>query len=92
MQRMAISFVIASLTLAGCGSPEAARTRGGGPGGDQGNRPPILRVHEGSEPYWETPHLIPGEPAPTDGARHAKQRSAPGRADETQTTDRGGER
>ena len=38
-----------------CTSPEADRTRGGGPGADPGNRDAIVELHEGAEPYHETP-------------------------------------
>lgn len=59
--------------LAACGSPEASRTRGGGPGGDVGNRPAILRMHEGSLPYHHTPHLVPGAAPARDSARQARE-------------------
>ena len=65
--------VLASLTIAGCGSPEATRARGGGPGGDTGNRPAQVKMHEGSRQYWQTPVLIPVEGAPlgpSEQARH----------------------
>lgn len=65
------------LTLAGCESPEAARTRGGGPGADTGNRPATVRMHEGSRQYWETPVVIPGEPMPLESGRQAQQLSLP---------------
>ena len=42
----------ASLALAGCASPEAARARGGDPGADTGNRGAVVRTHEGSVPYY----------------------------------------
>ena len=48
-----------SLYLAGCTSPEASRTRGGGPGADVGNRSEVVEMHEGSKPFYETPALIP---------------------------------
>ena len=41
--------------LAGCASPEAQRSRGGGPGADVGNRGSVVELHEGAEPYYETP-------------------------------------
>jgi hypothetical protein len=63
MKRTAATLVLACSVLAvGCESPEAARTRGGGPGGDPGNRPAQVRMHEGSRQYYETPMKIPGEP------------------------------
>ena len=36
-------------------SPEASRTRGGGPGADVGNRGKEVRIHEGSRPFYQTP-------------------------------------
>lgn len=65
------------ITLAGCESPEAARTRGGGPGADTGNRPATVRMHEGSRQYWETPVLIPGESVSLGSGREAQQLSPP---------------
>jgi hypothetical protein len=50
-----LAFVV---LLAACDSPEAARTRGGGPGADVGNRGEIIRMHEGSKPYSKTPDRI----------------------------------
>lgn len=79
-QVMKIAYVTlfaTTLTLSGCESPEAARTRGGSRGGDTGNRPANVKMHEGSRPYWDTPVIIPGESAPLDPARHAQQLSQP---------------
>ncbi|MBA4263965.1 MAG: hypothetical protein C0453_02690 [Comamonadaceae bacterium] len=61
-----------ALLLAACDSPEAARTRGGGPGGDIGNRPEIVRMHEGSRPYHETARLVPTETPALDTASQAQ--------------------
>jgi hypothetical protein len=41
--------------LAACSSPEASRTRGGGPGADVGNRHQTVELHAGARPYSETP-------------------------------------
>ena len=57
-----------ALGLAGCDSPEATRTQGGGPGGDTGNRPAIVRMHEGSRPFHDTPRLVPTETPALDTA------------------------
>jgi hypothetical protein len=62
-----------ALVLAACGSPEAARTQGGGPGGDTGNRPAIVRMHEGSRPYHDTPRLVPGVTPALDTASQARE-------------------
>jgi hypothetical protein len=43
------------LLLAACTSPEATRTRGGGPGADVGNRRTPFEMHAGAKPYHETP-------------------------------------
>jgi hypothetical protein len=44
--------------LLACASPEATRTRGGGPGADVGNRTRIVQMHEGSKPFDKTPQII----------------------------------
>jgi hypothetical protein len=66
----------ALLALIGCTSPEATRTRGGGPGADVGNRKEEVRTHLGSQPYWDTPVLIPAKHPPLDGANQAAQLAA----------------
>jgi hypothetical protein len=71
------ALLAASIALAGCESPEATRTRGGGPGGDRGNRPVNVKMHEGSRQYWETPVLIPGKSVPLQPADHAREISQP---------------
>jgi hypothetical protein len=53
-----ILLVVAALTAIACTSPEATRQRGGGPGADVGNRGPVVQLHEGSRPYYDTPRLI----------------------------------
>jgi hypothetical protein len=40
---------------AACASPEATRTRGGGPGADPGNHGSVVRVHAGNKIYYKTP-------------------------------------
>jgi hypothetical protein len=40
--------------LAACASPEAARSRGGGPGADIGNRRAVVEMHAGAKPYHDT--------------------------------------
>jgi len=73
--KLRAAVLCAACALAGCVSPEATRTRGGGPGGDPGNRPPVVRMHEGSQQYWRTPVIVPGEHVPLDPARHAQRLS-----------------
>jgi hypothetical protein len=50
----------ALLAVAACGSPEARRTRGGGPGADVGNRAEQMEVHGVRNPYYKTPLRSPG--------------------------------
>ena len=40
-------------------SPEAARTRGGGPGADPGNHAAIVQLHAGAKIYYKTPCRTP---------------------------------
>lgn len=47
--------LVGLIGAAGCASPEAERERGGGPGADPGNRDVIVEIHEGAEPYHDTP-------------------------------------
>ena len=65
------------ILAAGCESPEAVRTRGGGPGGDRGNRAANVKMHEGSQQYWKTPVVIPAESVSLEPARQAQQLSRP---------------
>ena len=44
-----------ALLLGACSSPEAARTRGGGPGADVKNWDQPVEIHAGARPYYETP-------------------------------------
>lgn len=70
--RLALPLAVALLALgilaAGC-SPEATRTRGGGPGADVGNRGRSVDLHA-SQPYggmfYETP--TQGQAIQTEGA------------------------
>lgn len=61
--------------LAGCEdvSPEASRVRGGGPGADIGNRQPEVLMHAGSDPFWQTPDLIPVPGTELDAAHAARR-------------------
>jgi hypothetical protein len=43
------------LALTACGSPEAARKRGGGAGADPGNRDAVVELNGGAQPYHDTP-------------------------------------
>ena len=67
-------LLIGSIAAFGCASPETARTRGGGPGADVGNRGQTVKLHEGSDPFWKTPNRIPGDQhPPLAPARQAQQ-------------------
>ena len=56
--KLAIGLLGTLFALLGCVSPEATRARGGGPGGDRGNRGEVVEMHAGSVPYYETPRLL----------------------------------
>ena len=64
-----------SFCLVGCASPETARTRGGGPGADVGNRSKFVEMHEGSQPFWKTPKIIPAKHPPLEPANQADELS-----------------
>lgn len=79
---------LAALALvAGCSSPEATRSRGGGPGADIGNRPERVLMHEGSRPYWKTPVHIPTEAPSIAPSEQARQLSLPSRANTGSSAD-----
>jgi len=75
--RAALAALLVCLAAAACDSPEATRTRGGGPGADPGNRPARVRMHEGSQQYWKTPDLNRFEHPPLDAAQQARTLSRP---------------
>jgi hypothetical protein len=62
--RVVLLTVLVAAGLIACASPEATRMRGGGPGADVGNRPQVVRMHEGSRPFYHTPQLIARATAP----------------------------
>jgi hypothetical protein len=62
------------IVLVGCESPEVTRSRGGR-GADVGNRSHTVEMHEGSQPFWETPERISSEHAPLESARQADELS-----------------
>lgn len=66
-------LLLATMTTAACDSPEAKRTRGGGPGADQGNRPAAVKMHEGSDQFWRTPDRISLQHPPLAPAQHARE-------------------
>jgi hypothetical protein len=75
LARVALVLALGA-TAAACSSPEARRVREGGPGADPGNRRSVVRMHEGSDPYWRTPkRLAESVRAPIDTARQADRLS-----------------
>jgi hypothetical protein len=50
-----LAIVLGLLVLTACSSPEAGRTRGGGPGADIKNWDRPVEMHAGAEPYYRTP-------------------------------------
>ncbi len=71
-----ILFCMSLILLIACSSPEASRTRGGGPGADVGNRDgQNVLMHEGSDPFANTPKLIKTQNPPLAPARQADRLS-----------------
>lgn len=70
-----VVLLIACAGVNGCSSPEATRTRGGGPGADVGNRSKVVAMHQGSKPFWRTPVLIPFAHGPLNSANQADRLS-----------------
>ena len=75
MSLVPILFISVLLYLIGCASPETARSRGGGPGADIGNRGKVVQMHEGSKPFDKTPQIIPTKHPPLGPASQADQLS-----------------
>ncbi|HEV2671844.1 MAG TPA: hypothetical protein VGU74_12170 [Gemmatimonadales bacterium] len=51
---------VALAGLAACAaSPEASRTRSGGPGADPGNHAAVVQIHAGNKIYYKTPCRTP---------------------------------
>jgi hypothetical protein len=66
-----VAAVIASESLV---SPESTRTRGGR-GADVGNRPAVVKIHDGADPFWNTPERIATNHPPLESARQAERLS-----------------
>ena len=75
MGHTAVIFLVVLCALAACTSPETGRARGGGPGADVGNRTKFARMHEGADPFYKTPKLIPSQSPPLASARQADKLS-----------------
>lgn len=67
-------FLLLSIAalLAACDNPEAERVRGGGPGGDVGNRAKVVQLHAGSRPYYYVERQVPGGMQALEPAQHAR--------------------
>jgi hypothetical protein len=75
MKTMAFTLLLIGCTVAvGCASPEATRVRGGR-GADVGNRPKVVEMHDGADPFWKTPERIDTQHPPLASARQAEQLS-----------------
>ena len=55
MPRALLGVFVLTALLSACASPEAARTRGGGPGADPGNHGAVVQLHAGAKIYHKTP-------------------------------------
>ena len=64
LRPLAMTYVCA-LLLTACSSPEASRTRAGGPGADVGYRGSPVELHAGAQPYHKTPCVT--EPVECNG-------------------------
>ncbi len=73
--KLAVFLWFVVLALGACASPENTRTRGGGPGADVGNRGQVVKMHEGSEPFYQTPQIIAVQHAPIGSASQAERLS-----------------
>ena len=75
MKTVAFTVLLIGCAVAvGCVSPEATRVRGGR-GADVGNRPKVVEMHDGAEPFWKTPQLESAGHPPLGSAREAEQLS-----------------
>jgi hypothetical protein len=54
---LGVLLVLGVLVVSAC-SPEATRSRNGGPGGDIGNRSEVAQIHGQVNPYFETPRYL----------------------------------
>ena len=72
--------LIVGASLAACASPEATRTRQGGPGGDIGNRGARVEIHGRTDPSYDVPSVGQGiqkaGPDPQTGRNLRSERNA----------------
>ena len=59
IRMLSVLLLVGGLLATAC-SPEATRARGGGPGGDIGNRSTVIDMHGRIDPYYETPRYTEG--------------------------------
>jgi hypothetical protein len=71
MRAKVILTIGTALLLLGCESPEVKRTRGGGRGADLGHRDRNVDMHEGADPYYQTPQLIDSRYARAGNAKNS---------------------
>jgi hypothetical protein len=57
---LSVVLLVVVLAATACASPEATRTRSGGPGGDIGNHDAVPDIHGTTNPYYETPRYNKG--------------------------------
>lgn len=76
--RALVGAAILVATLTACGSPEAGRARGGGPGADVGNHGRVADMHEGSWMFYRTPDKIQGRGPDLEPARQSQRLSRRG--------------
>jgi hypothetical protein len=75
MKTVAFTILLVGCVAAvGCVSPETTRTPGGR-GADVGNRPRVVEMHNGSEPFWKTPRRITENHPPLESAQQAERLS-----------------
>jgi hypothetical protein len=71
-RRLGLTLGLMIVALGACTSPEATRTRAGGPGADTANRGRAVEMHEGSQPYWNTRRWLSDEVTNPDGGAGAE--------------------
>jgi len=72
--RPRVIYLVVLSALAACASPETGRPRGSS-GADVGNRTNVVRMHEGSDPFFKTPKLIASQSSPLASAHQADRLS-----------------
>ena len=75
MRRAGLGACALIVALGACASPEATRTRAHGQGADVRNVGPLVKMHEGSDPYWRTRRLSGIGGPPLEPARQVAQLS-----------------